>query len=297
MANQLRLSQLQSSEPWGLSGPQFLGLYLAGLALCAALAFCAFMLARRTREAGDPSSDRDLDVYEGAYLAGGPRRVAQTAAFSLLAADRIRGSRSGTMTTVVADGATASKQDDVAQVVYDALAQQEPTHMDPVLSVAAKDPTVVSIGERLRREGLVRDKDQTHIHRSVLLPIAALLLVGLARLIEGLSNGRPVLFLLVLLAATVGLGMVLAASQPLLRTPRGNAKLDELRATTFPIGGLALASVTAIDVALLGADAIRDTEISGWLFGAASGGSGGGGYDGGGGGDGGGGCGGGGCGG
>jgi uncharacterized protein (TIGR04222 family) len=276
MADQLKLSLPQSSEPWGLSGPQFLGLYVAGLVTCAVFAFYAYRLARRTPEQSHPSFERDLDLYEGAYLAGGPGRVTRTAAFSLLAADRIRGSRSGIMTTVVADGAMASRPDGVAQVVFDTLAQREPTHLHPVLSAAARHPIVDSIGERLRDEGLVPGKDRGLVQRSALLPIVALFILGVARLVEGVSNDRPVLFLLLLLMATVGLGVAVAGCPPPRRTARGDAKMRELSRASYPIRGLALGSVLAIDVALLGAGAIDDRAVSGWLFGASAGGGGGG---------------------
>jgi uncharacterized protein (TIGR04222 family) len=269
MAGQLTLTHLESSEPWGLSGPQFLGLYAALLVGCIVIAFWAAWSARRSPSDGYPYPPRDLDVYEAAYLSAGPIRVAQTAAFSLLAADRIRGSRSGSMTTVVQDG-RGSAQDPVAGVVLELLARREPTRLKPVVSEAARHPLIAEVGQRLHHDGLVSGKRAVLIERSALLPIAALLCVGLARLVEGLGNDRPVGFLLLLLVATVGLGVVVVADPPPLRTARGDAKLSELNRDLHPGQGLALAAVPVMDVALLGGAAITDPVVRGWVFGNSS---------------------------
>ena len=61
-------------QPWGLSGPQVLGLYAAGIGLTIVIPFIIRQVirglpGRRTR--------RELDPYEVGYLVGGPRRAAE----------------------------------------------------------------------------------------------------------------------------------------------------------------------------------------------------------------------------
>jgi uncharacterized protein (TIGR04222 family) len=67
--------------------------HVIAIALFALIAFTAIrtrlalFLARSTRGVG---THHPLDVYEAAYLAGGPRRVVNTALVSLVSQDGVR---------------------------------------------------------------------------------------------------------------------------------------------------------------------------------------------------------------
>ena len=62
------------SQPWGLSGPQFLVIYGVGTAVVFAV---PFLLRLLTRFASSADAERQLDPCEAGYLAGGPTRAAQ----------------------------------------------------------------------------------------------------------------------------------------------------------------------------------------------------------------------------
>ncbi|WP_176993452.1 TIGR04222 domain-containing membrane protein [Nonomuraea jiangxiensis] len=91
--------------------------YTAAIALFAFIAFTAIRthltLASARRGEGTPPP---LDVYEAAYLAGGPRRVINTALVSLVAQGGVRISREGIVTPV--QGYRPDKRVPVERAVY-----------------------------------------------------------------------------------------------------------------------------------------------------------------------------------
>ena len=60
------------NQPWGLSGPEFLAIFGAGLALTT---FAPLLLRRLLGWVPGAPLTRHLDAYEVGYLAGGPYRV------------------------------------------------------------------------------------------------------------------------------------------------------------------------------------------------------------------------------
>ena len=82
---------------WGLTGPQFLGVYFVTYLL--ALALMYGFRAVLTHTESDPENPRPLlDPYETAYLAGGPGRTVSAAIANLALSDRLLVSRSGALT-------------------------------------------------------------------------------------------------------------------------------------------------------------------------------------------------------
>ena len=82
-------------QPWGLSGPEFIGVYIAGLAAV----ICIPMVFRQVIRGAPSRPARDLDPYEVAYLAGGPSRVAQLVVTEQIGCGALRVDSSGRVTT------------------------------------------------------------------------------------------------------------------------------------------------------------------------------------------------------
>ena len=61
-------------QPWGLSGPQFLGIYAAAIV---AVIIIVLLFRRAMRRVPGASPARELSPYEVGYLSGGPRRAAE----------------------------------------------------------------------------------------------------------------------------------------------------------------------------------------------------------------------------
>jgi uncharacterized protein (TIGR04222 family) len=75
------------SQPWGLSGPQFLVIYGAGTA---AAVVVPFLLRLLIRAFSGGNADRHLDPREVGYLAGGPARAAQVVIADFLSSGALR---------------------------------------------------------------------------------------------------------------------------------------------------------------------------------------------------------------
>jgi uncharacterized protein (TIGR04222 family) len=305
--------EVAGMDTWGISGPGFLLLYVALFAVT----LLAVRLARR-RALGGPDAaaavPARLDTYEAAYLNGGGGLVATTAVSNLLRSGVLgtAGRRRGRPVRLVARAAPTVGVHPVEWATYELVAGRAERPLGEVQAGLGRSPALAALRERLRLGGLVPTPEQRVWYRATALWYLPLLGLGLARLAAGSANGRPVGFLVVLLAANV-----VVAAVGVLRVPhattRGRQTLGRLRAETRrPTPGASPAEL-GMATALFGAGVLwgADAETAlamrlprehgaglGGIGGEGGGGCGGGGGGGGGcGGGGGGGCGGGGCGG
>jgi uncharacterized protein (TIGR04222 family) len=283
---------------WGLTGPQFLAVYLVTYLLALALMYGA--RAVLTHAETDTENPRPLlDPYETAYLAGGPDRTVSAAIANLALSDRLLVSRRGAL-TVPTDVALLDDVD--AAVAAGVSTTRRPR---TALRRLRKHPNVVAIGDRLRARGLLLDgASATALRACALLP-CAVWFVGVLRLINGIELHHRVIVLTVFLVATGLSTLVLvrafladAAHRP---SESGKLALEGMKNRYESGVGLnepatetgradALRQAQVVGVALLGFAALTDDDLRESLIGSAGVGSGGGGC-------GGGGCGGGGCGG
>jgi len=93
------------SQPWGLTGPQFLVIYGVGTAVVMVVPIVLRLLVRFVSSGG---ADRQLDPYEVGYLAGGPTRAAQVVIADFVASGAVRVDSSGRVS--VADQAAFDRQ-------------------------------------------------------------------------------------------------------------------------------------------------------------------------------------------
>ncbi|WP_197288479.1 TIGR04222 domain-containing membrane protein, partial [Nocardia sp. NRRL S-836] len=226
-------------RPWGLSGPEFLQLYWIGLALAVLVAIVFRVRAR----AGGSQPVRSLDMDELAYLAGGPKRVAETAVARLLTAGELRTSRRG---AVQATG-SAQARNPVDRAVLDDSRRYTNRTVNLMIPAVARDGAVTAIGGRLEELGLVVRPEVVKAARrngSVLLWL--LLAVGLVRWVNGIVIDAPVGWLTLQLLITAVLIFVVTRRGKLVRTTKGDRALDAARTA----GGRATGSD---DAALVGA--------------------------------------------
>lgn len=180
------------------------------------------------------SSDRrepELRAYDVAYLGGGPRRAVAAAlgrlqGLGMLEIDGassrdVKAGRRATLTR--GNHATAGPVDPLEK----ALLKEAPIALDGWEKLAEGAPFQV-VRDRLERAGLVLDPASALLPRW--LPVFlffALGTAGVMRIVVGLSRGRPVGFLVMLVAATALLALLFARAP--FRTRRGDTLLRELR--------------------------------------------------------------------
>src|SRR3954469_20813729 len=103
------------------------------------------------RDGGPVMGDeRLLDVYEAAYLAGGPDRVVETALVSLVETGRVRVQRAGQL-NVVDDRSRHPVED----AVLAAIGPHGYRQFEVVRWMAGKDERLTALAQRMRQDGLV----------------------------------------------------------------------------------------------------------------------------------------------
>jgi uncharacterized protein (TIGR04222 family) len=178
------------NQPWGLSGPQFLGIYGAGMAAFFAVPFLPVLLARVFGTASSLAPSPVLDAYEVGYLAGGAQRAAEVVIGELSASGALRVDSAGQVSQAdpaqLAAWSATCAHGIAAQAVPDGLRAQK------VRDQLAKDPGVVAIGVRLRADGLLIARSWVIAVRVTALALwLALIAAGALRLAEGSHNHRP----------------------------------------------------------------------------------------------------------
>jgi hypothetical protein len=92
----------------------------------------------------------DLDVYDLAYLAGGPARVVDTALVALVRAGRVRIPSPGLLATV-----DLTRRHPVEAAVLDAVGPAGHRSVDTIVWRLADDDRLGDVGRRLRQAGLL----------------------------------------------------------------------------------------------------------------------------------------------
>jgi len=281
---------------WGVSGPQFLLLYL----VLFAVTVLGVVLARRRALASDGAAvPARLDPYEAAELNGGDDLVVITAASNLLRGGSLvsTGRRRGQPARLATGPAPGPAAHPVEWAVYQEVAARPNRRLKDLRAGLEQGSALAAPRERLRLRGLAPTPEQRARYRAAALWFLPLLALGAARVVAGSANGRPVGFLVVFLLVTVVVAAALAGRVPN-ATELGRRTLRALRAEHPRPGSGASPAQLSMATALFGAGVLwaADTDIAMMLrvpreqgFSAGFGGDGGG--------DGGGGCGGGGCGG
>jgi uncharacterized protein (TIGR04222 family) len=253
------------NEPWGMSGPQFLAAYWLVLALAVGYALASRWLMRRTRGSAPDAGGTALGLHEVAYLAGGPRRVAEAAVARLVEAGALRPARRGTVQVVRTDTRVADPVDLAVLTTADRLGTPAVNRL--VLAVAGQD-VLAGVRSRLVARGLLVEPSVARARlRLAVAPLVVLLVVGLARCVNGILLDRPVGWLVLQLMLTATLVVLLGRRREPQRTARGQQALDETRQRHRSQGSAAFAADASLAagagglVALGGLMAFPDNDI------------------------------------
>ncbi|HWC82287.1 MAG TPA: TIGR04222 domain-containing membrane protein [Pseudonocardiaceae bacterium] len=277
------------NQPWGLTGPEFTNLYIVGYLAAVVVVFVVQALVTRTG-ARPADTTTPLDVYQAAYLTGGPGRVVQTAIAGLALRQQILVARRGRLTEVHG----ARPNGPVEAAVCQELALVGTASQTSVVSRLRHHPSVAAVADQVRSRGLLIAPSGAMVWRLVLFVPAVVWCVGLVRAVNGANLGRPIGNLqILLLASGVATLILLLRRWPAARhrsSIAGRAAVRPLRQRHRGAPGWDLDAQLA-GVAVVGFSALADPALrSALITSSGSGGSDGGTGCGGGGGGGGGGC-------
>ncbi len=242
---------------WGITGPEFLGLYV----ILAVLSIGAVLLIRY--RAGHPTSRREppkwkLDPIDAAYLTGGPDRAVAAALTALRASEAVDMDNRDRLVATGSVPATATRFE---RVVHHALSSTGSRFLIvKERSVAAE---LDAIERRLLDTGLLAPAS-AHRHAKLaplwLVPVLAL---GVARAIEGSDRGRPIGYLVTLMVLTGIVGIVLAVRRAPRESAAGKRLLERMRSKhrhlrpdLSPAAAAYGATAACTAVALFGASAL-----------------------------------------
>lgn len=189
-------------NPLDFTGGQFLAFYLL-------LSIIVFFLASRLRNYlrlpdNNLGQRPSLNTYETAYLAGGKDRVVDTAIATLFQKESIT-TESGKRTLTLKES-KENFSDPVEQEVAKAIALDG--KIERVRSLVSSTIVIERIGDRLRQLGLLVTENQSRKAQTYpAILFACLLGLGFAKIVVGISRGKPVSFLIVMcfIIAIIGL--------------------------------------------------------------------------------------------
>lgn len=212
-------------HPWGLSGPEFLWLYVIGFAVGFVVAVGVRRRVRRPRPAEPPAA---LDVVELGFLGGGPVNAVEVAVARLVGAGIVRVNRSGELSATSGARPTGQPLDDAVLGELD-----RPRMVAALLRRSAVDRVVTGIGESLVRRGLLVSPAKAARARLVgPIVLYVVFAVGIVRWANGMANDLPVGYLTVLLILTAFVLIfmnVRAVASPKARTVSGDRAVAAVR--------------------------------------------------------------------
>lgn len=272
-------------NPLNLTGPEFLSFYFL---LAIIVVFIASCLRHYLRSPGGSPIQRpvDLNVYQIAYLAEGENRVFDTAIASLVQKKYVTIQTSQRRLTLKEP---VENLHPVEQIIANAIKLDG--RIDKVRSSMTQPIKVI----RAHLQQLDLLVSQTQSGRAQAYPallIAALLGLGIGRILVGMARGKPVGYLVVMCFIIALIGLVPWLT-PVHRTRYGDRVLQDLRARVQSTVGSAADAHLPLAFALLGAVVLPNdifADLKQVVMPVSSGGGGGGGDGGGGGGGGCGGC-------
>ena len=227
---------LAIANPLNLKGPDFLAFYLcvAGIAIVAALVVRHLL---RTSEGVGVSPGR-LDPYQVAYLAGGVAGEVRAAIVSLIKRGatrivRLKGSTTNEYRLVNIRESETGRNEVELHVL---AASNTPDGCYLLDAVRAAAPATEPTHRQLEAWGLVMPAGG--MLRCQVVPalmMLAVALLGVAKIVVGLSRGKPVEYLLLLVIVTTMVAALLL-KRPL-RTRAGDAMLGQIRSQHDSLAG------------------------------------------------------------
>lgn len=234
-------------NPLDWDGPSFLLAYV--IAMFAAVPVTA-ILSRLARPSGRHQPLADHDSL--AYLAGKDERFAEGVATRLLATGALT-VEDGTFRRGTGGAAAGAGERAV-------LALHSPFQWKDIL--AALRPEGAAIERRLAAGGLLLDAaERRRVQMIAVAPLLLLLLVGGLKLLVGLSRGKPILFLAILLGITLVWAIGRWASVDN-QTRAGRAALKEARKRHDRLKRAPTTGETGLAVALFGTTVLAGSAFT-----------------------------------
>jgi uncharacterized protein (TIGR04222 family) len=244
-----------------ISGAEFLGIHIVMWA--ATLVTAGVIRARRSASASPatPSSVPDLDPYEVAYLGGGSRMALDSALTALIARGTLVFDRD--KRTLHVGSSLQADAPQLEQHVYAELLRAPSTDV-PAFRRRASELTV-AISSRLQQRGLMtKHRYDTPFWIALIAPV-----VGGARAVAGLSNDKPVFFLVLLCIAggVVAFKFFRSRSE---RTRFGETVLETLKQRHESLrpetagGAPAVDGTLPIALGLFGLSVLVDSNLAEW---------------------------------
>ncbi|GAB3142297.1 TIGR04222 domain-containing membrane protein [Amycolatopsis stemonae] len=257
-------------DPWGISGPDFVVLYIALLiAVLLVRVVVSGVATSRAARADSALPGPQPTVYQLAFLAGGPDRAVDTAIAALVDRGQLR---VNSYKQISQAGTRPSEP--LEQAVFD-VAQLKTT--SAIRAQVRGSATMRALEDGLEQRGLLASAAPKRQARTFGLVLQlAVLVLGVVRLANGISLGRPVgiLVFLVVVAAVLTLVAAVRRSKTGARQPSaaGHRLLGQARsAASGPVpagmlaGGVLLGGAAAA-VALGGWAMYPDEELSAALM-------------------------------
>ena len=212
-------------NPFDLSGPEFLQLYLVVLAVALVAAGVARWLMRHP---GDEPSEHALDLtpYEIAYLSGGESLAIDTAIIRLVHLDVLFLDFSARSLTR-REKTLSANPDPLEKAIYDLAADEAGTLVERVRQSAWS--TAAQLRERLDEFGLLIPEERLNAVR--LVPggiVFAASLFGWIKVFVGLARHRPVAYLVLLVLFSMGMAALFVFKRAF-RSRRGDRALQQLK--------------------------------------------------------------------
>ncbi|WP_406629455.1 TIGR04222 domain-containing membrane protein [Amycolatopsis sp. WGS_07] len=205
-------------EPWGISGPQFLLIYGLALAvvLVVQLSWPSFARSRKRNAPATVEAPLRPDVYQLAYLAGGADRAVDTAIATLLEQELLRVSSKGKLSAI-----GKRPRNGLERAVHDA-AQGGTATVAKMRTATVVQPEVNKIREDLERRGLVTVAGDglDSFRAGVVAVYGVLLVIGIARAVNGAQLDRPIGGLIALLVVAGTLTLIAFSSRKARQTAR-----------------------------------------------------------------------------
>lgn len=216
-------------NPLDWNGPEFLRLY--GLALVVASAVAIGYRLLFAKPVTDSTKIPEIDPWQLAYLRGGPQAVAQTAIIDLAAKKLIFGEP-------VSGRFVASKNVEQSRMAPIPHALYRAAQMGDGIKVERTTETIKFECDRIKLSllelGVLQSFDQRiGLTWPGILAFGAVFVLGIAKLVVGISREKPVGYLLLLILLCIGLALVLNYSSRLSREGKLalEKEMETIRAT------------------------------------------------------------------
>jgi uncharacterized protein (TIGR04222 family) len=218
-------------NPFDLRGPEFLAFYLAILAV-SVLAALAVRWSLRPPADDRPEETPDLSPYDVVYLAGGDQLAVTAAIASLVHRNVLEVDGPGRKLRI--QQSMPPKAHTLERAVFVGVASAQGEAINQVQARAL--PRAAKLRPGLQEAGLVLSEEAAWTCRLLsALPLFAVALVGLVKIVVGTSRGKPVGYLVLLVILTVVAGVFLLAKRPL-RSRRGDGVLARLKTANEALG-------------------------------------------------------------